>query len=110
MSPAEWAAQLDDLARLEALEAHHQAGLRLAQDAIAAKRAVIAATAASTPVLRQPEPQWMWSSEAARIVGIEKPAMAQRARRGVRTGIARKVGGRWQVRLDLMAPAIERRR
>lgn len=106
MNPTDWAAQLDDLARLEALEQHHQEGLRLAQDAIAAKRAVIAAAAATTPVLREPEwPEWLPIGRAAQVLGVEKPTLAQRCRRGgVRAGIARKVGGGWQVRIDLLQP------
>lgn len=103
MTPTQQRAeQLDVLDKLESM--------RVALDeAISTQRRVLAATAMTTPVLREPEPLWAWSTEAARIVGIDKTTMTQRARRGVRTGIARKVGGRWQIRLDLMAPSCGRR-
>jgi hypothetical protein len=91
------AEQLDVLEKLESM--------KVALDRlISTQRQMLTSTATATPVLREPEPQWMWSSDAARLVGIEKPAMTQRARRGFKSGLARKVGGRWQVRLDLMAP------
>lgn len=96
------AEQLDALAKLRDLRT-------LADEAIGTLERVLTATAMTTPVLREPEPLWAWSSEAARIVGVDKTTMTQRARRGVRAGIARKVGGRWQVRLDLMVPSIGRR-
>ena len=98
MTPAEQRAEM--MAALADAEAFRDGVDRM----IGTLRRVLAVTATTTPVLREPEPLWAWSTEAARIVGVDKTTMTQRARRGVRTGIARKVGGRWQVRLDLMAP------
>jgi hypothetical protein len=99
MTPAEQRAeQLDALAKLRDIRT-------MADEVIGTLERVLTATAVATPPLIAPErPEWKWSAEAARILGVEKTTMNQRARRGVRTGIARKVGGRWQVRLDLMAP------
>lgn len=99
MTPERQRAEL--LVALAAVEA-----LRAGADrTIGTLRRELAEAAASPPVLREPErPECVSALEAARILGVEKTAMTQRARRGVRTEIARNVGGRWQVRHDLMAP------
>lgn len=104
MTPAEQRAeQLDALAKARDLRA-------MADAVIGTLERVLAVSAVTMPPLAEPErPQWVSALEAARILGVEKAAMTQRARRGVRTGIARKIAGRWQVRLDLMAPNTGRR-
>lgn len=103
MTPAEQRAeQLEALAKARDLRA-------MADAVIGTLERVLTATATTMPPLAEPErPEWVSALEAARILGVEKTTMSQRARRGVRTGIARKVGGRWQVRLDLMAPGRRR--
>jgi hypothetical protein len=104
MTPAEQRAEmLAALAQLEALRDR-------AERTIGTIRRVLAETAVTIPPLAEPErPRWVWLSEAARIIGIEKPAMTQRARRGATAGIAQKRGGRWHVRLDRMPPGRGRR-
>jgi len=104
VTPAEQRAEL--LAALAEVEALRDGADRT----IGSLRRVLAETAVTMPPLAEPErPEWVSALEAARILGVEKAAMTQRARRGIRTGIARKVGGRWQVRIDLMAPSNGRR-
>jgi hypothetical protein len=99
MTPAEQRAEL--LAALAEVEAFRDG----AERTISTIRRVLTATAVTIPPLAEPDrPEWEWSAEVARILRVDKRTMTQRCRRGVETGIARKVGGRWQVRLDLMAP------
>lgn len=105
MRPAQQRAeQLAALAKARDLRA-------MADAVIGTLERVLAETAATTPVLIEPErPEWLSIGRAAQVLGIEKPTLAQRCRRGgERTGVARKVGGGWQVRIDLMAPARGRR-
>jgi hypothetical protein len=99
MTPAEQRAEL--LAALAEVEALRDG----AERTIGTLSRVLTASAVAMPPLAEPErPEWVTALDAARILGVEKTTMTQRARRGVRTGIAREVGGRWQVRIDLMAP------
>lgn len=92
MTPAEQRAeQLDVLEKLESI--------RVALDeAISAQRRMLAATAVTTPVLREPErPEWLPVARAAQALAISKAAARQRAQRGLSSGRGRKVGGRLQL-------------
>ncbi|GJE12573.1 hypothetical protein [Methylobacterium longum] len=104
MTPTQQRAeQLDALAKLRDIRT-------MADEVIGTLECVLTSTATTTPVLREPErPEWLPICRAAQVLGVEKNTLAQRCRRGgIRAGIARKVGGGWQIRLDLMAPSSRR--
>ncbi|WCS24472.1 hypothetical protein LOK46_25610 [Methylobacterium sp. NMS14P] len=94
MTPAEQRAeQLDALAKARDLRA-------MADAVIGTLERVLAATAMAMPPLAEPErPEWLPVKLAARQLGIEPLAARRRAQRGLRTGRARKVGGRLQLHM-----------
>ncbi|GJE48832.1 hypothetical protein GOFOIKOB_1866 [Methylobacterium tardum] len=87
------AEQLDVLEKLESM--------RVALDeAISVQRRMLAETAVTMPPLAEPErPEWLPVKLAARQLGIEPMAARRRAQRGLRSGRARKVGGRLQLHM-----------
>lgn len=100
MTPAEHRADL--LAALAEAEAVRDGADRT----IDTLRRVLATTAATTPVLREPErPEWLPIGRAAQVLGVEKSTLAQRAGRGAQAGLSGKRGGRWYGRLDRMTQA-----
>lgn len=61
---------------------------------------VLAETAVTMPPLAEPErAEWLPVKLAARQLGIEPVAARRRAQRGLRSGRARKVGGRLQLHM-----------